>query len=275
MRRVALTAGLFPLPIVGLLSGGIVVMTAALRGPREALFESGLVVALLLVFGLVAQLDGAVLAGSAAISCLVWVALGSIAGAYSSLNLAAQAAVLIALVGFVLLLAVTGDQVSFWSGLLDSVYADLRQQGMDLNVDLASQAILMSSVLTAGLLAGALVALVVGTGWARGEHADVSGWRFTHLRLGYVIGGLAAIAGLAEIIGVQLYGVLLVFGTAFAFQGAAVLGWWAIRLSWPRAWWLALCVLPLVLPNLLVLEVALLAAIGFVDNWYGLRRGDS
>lgn len=275
VRRVALIAGFFPLPVVGLISAGIVVMVAALRGPREALLDSGLALALLAVFALVAQLDAVVLVGSAALSCLIWVTLGSLAGWSGSITLAAQAAVMLTLVALVLLLAATGDQVVLWSGLLETVYADLQQQGLELTVDIGRQAVLMSSVIAAALLAGSLLSLLIGVVWARGDRTDRPGWQFSELRMGYVIGGLAALAGVAALFGLPLYGVLLVFGVAFVFHGVSVLVWWSRRLSWPRAWWLVLCVLPLLLPNLLVLELALLAALGFVDNWYGLRRSDS
>ena len=67
-------------------------------------------------------------------------------------------------------------------------------------------------------------------------------------------------------------GALLIFGAAFMFQGMAVVAWWAHGLGWPKGWWIGLCIPPILLPDFLIIEAALLSALGFVDNWYDLRR---
>lgn len=281
IRRIVIIAGLFPLPLLGLVSAATVVMAAYLRGAREAVLDCVLALVLLAALGFAAGMDVAVLAGSAALSWGVWLLLGAVAGRSSSLTLAIQAAVLLALAGMAVFLLAVGDPVAFWLPVLEAWYADLGTQGLtlpegaDWNAALLRQSQLMSGGLFAFTLSGSLLALLLGVSWAgrvSGGAAMPATQGFRELRLGYVIGGLAAIAGLLSLIGVELHGALLVFGVAFTYQGAAVLAWWARQLGWPRSWWLAPVIAPLLFMGLLVVELAILATMGFVDNWFSLRR---
>ena len=130
----------------------------------------------------------------------------------------------------------------------------------------------MSGALLAFMLNGTLLSLLLGLALASSLGDARLGDSFRALRLGYVIGGLAALTGLLELAGIGLHGALLVFGLAFCWQGVAVVAGWAHRWGWPRSWWVALAIAPLLFLGLLVVELTLLAAIGFVDNWFGLRR---
>jgi hypothetical protein len=274
-RRVVFIAGLFPLPGLGLLSAAVVVMTAQLNGPREALTDCSLALILLCGIAWFAGMDVPLLAVSAAISWLVWVALGALGR--GSLTLALQAAMLMALVGLMLLLVMVDDPVTYWVTLLESIYRDLEQQGLlaeadIVAADLQSQATLMSGLVLAGTMTGSMIALLIGSAWASmvrdGNYAE----QFRAVRLGYVIGGLAAVAGLAEIFGLGTSGALIIFGAGFMFQGMAVAAWWANKFGWPRGWWIGLCILPILIIQLLVTGLLLFAALGFIDNWYSLRR---
>jgi len=273
LRRIVIIAGLFPLPLLGLVSAATVVMTTMLRGPRDAVLDCLAALALLAGLGFVSGMELMSLAGSAVFSWAILVLLGTVAGRSGSLTLAVQAAVLVALAGMWLFLLSVGDAVAFWVPVLEAWYADLASQGVTLPVDLEQQAALMTGGLFAFALSGVLLSLLLGMSWT----GLVTGGptvaaRFRLLQLGYVIGGMAAVAGLASLAGAQLNGVLLVFGVTFAYQGAAVIAWWARRLNWPRNWWLAAVIVPLLFLQLLVIELALLAVLGFVDNWFSLRR---
>ncbi len=266
-------AGLFPFPVVGLLSAAVVVMAATLRCPRAALQDCLLALPLLLGMGFLSGMNLLTLGLSAVISWSVWLGLGALAGRMQSLTLTVQAAVMLAVTALVVFLAAVGDPVAYWTPILEAWYRDLAEQGVNIPVvDMARQAALMSGGLFAFSLAGVLLALLLGLRLARAAGGPESADRFSELRLGYVIGGLAAVAGLAGLAGWELYGALLIFGVAFAYQGVAVLSWWAVRRSWPRGWWWVLVLAPLLLAPLFVIELALLAGIGFVDNWFGLRR---
>ena len=271
-RRVVFIAGLFPLPVLGLLSASTVVMSARLKGPRETLIDCTLALLLLAGMAWFAGMDTPLLAASAAVSWLILAALGTLAGRFASLQLAIQAAILIALAALVTLLLI-GDQVTaYWTEILDTVYQDLAEQGVDMEVDVAAQAALMSGLVIAGSFAGTVLALLLGSSWASGLQGGNHAEQFRQLRLGYVVGGLAALVGLAEVLGLETGGALLIFGAAFMFHGMAVTAWWAAMLAWPRGWWIGLCILLLLIPNLLIAGLMVFATIGFIDNWYSLRR---
>lgn len=273
IRRIVIIAGLFPLPLLGLVSSAVVVMAASLRGPREALIDCLASLFLLLGLGVMTGMDVQVLGVSAAVSWPVWIGLGALAGRTGSATLAVQAAVLLAVAGLLLFLAAIGDPVAYWQPILEVWYADLASQGLELQADLRQQAAMMSGALAAFALSGLLFASLLGLSWTWRITGRTLGEEFSQLRLGYVIGLLAAAAGVLALVGMPLNGALLIFGVAFAFQGAAVLAWWARKLDWPKSWWLALVILPLVFLSVLALELALLAALGFVDNWFSLRQG--
>ena len=268
-------AGLFPLPGLGLLSAATVVMTAQLSGPREALTDCSLALLLLCGIAWFAGMDVPLLAVSATLSWLVWVALGALGR--GSLALAMQAAVLLALLGLVLLLVLVDDPVAYWLTMLESIYQDLVEQGMlkeadMVAADLQTQATLMSGLVMAGTLIGSTLSLLLGSAWASAVREGNYAAQFRALRLGYVIGGLAGVAGLAELFGLGTSGALMIFGAGFMFQGLAVVAWWANQLAWPKGWWIGLCILPVLFIQLLLTGLLLFAAIGFIDNWYSLRR---
>ncbi|MEE9511310.1 MAG: hypothetical protein V3V79_04260, partial [Gammaproteobacteria bacterium] len=132
---------------------------------------------------------------------------------------------------------------------------------------------IMAGIMASAALVALLLALLLGTWWASGLQGGSFAAMFRNLHLGYVIGSLATIAGVAAIFGLQpLAGnVLLVLATGFAFQGLAVVYWWSWSKQWPRGWWVALY-FPLFLgPAVRISEMALLVTLGFIDNWYRLR----
>ncbi len=272
IRRVVFMAAFFPLPFFGLVSSAIVAMNAQLRGGYHALTDCLLALALLVAMAAFAGLDLGLVVGAAAFSWFVMAGLGNIVVSTRSLTLAIQGAVMLALIALLGLELAIGDAVAFWSPVLEKAYTDLAAQGVDIQVDIASQAEITGAAIVAGTLIGTLLSLLLGTSWARAVNSELVAQPFAELRLGYVIGGLAALTGLAVVFGLPTAGALLVFGTAFVFQGIAVLAWWAGQLEWPGGWWIGLLVVAVLLPQIFVLVVMLLATVGFVDNWYGLRR---
>jgi hypothetical protein len=271
-RRVVFIAGLFPLPILGLLSAATVVMSAQLKGPREAPIDCGLALLLLSGMAWFADMDAPLLVSSAGVSWLILAALGTLAGRFGSLQLAIQAGILLALAALVTLFLAGEGVTAYWTEVLETLYRDLAEQGVAIEVDVAAQAALMSGLVIAGSFAGIVLAVLLGSSWASGLLGGNYAKQFRQLRLGYVVGGLAALVGLAEVLGLETGGALLIFGTAFMFHGMAVIAWWAGILAWPRGWWIGLCILLLLIPNLLIVGLVVFATIGFIDNWYSLRR---
>jgi len=271
-RRVVFIAGMFPLPGLGLLSAAMLIMVAQLRGPREAIVDGVLAMLLLTAIALLVGMDLPVLAVTAGLSWLVWVGLGALQGWSGSLQLTVQVAVVVALAVLGAMLLMLDDATGYWMSVLEALYKDLGEQGVKIETDVRAQAGLMSGVVVAGSLTGSLLALCLGSSWASAVAGVDFGTLFRQLRLGLVIGVLAVVVGLAEWLGLSTSGALLVFGAAFTFQGVAVLAWWADALAWPRSWWIGLCILLILVPNLLIIGLVLLSVIGFIDNWYNLRR---
>jgi low affinity Fe/Cu permease len=271
-RRVVFIAGMFPLPGLGLLSAAMLIMVAQLRGPREAIVDGVLAMLLLAAIALLVGMDLPVLAVTAGLSWLVWVGLGALQGWSGSLQLTVQVAVVVALAMLIAMLLMFDNATAYWISVLETLYKDLAEQGVKIETDVRAQAGLMSGVVVAGSLTGSLLALCLGSSWASTLAGGDFGAQFRQLRLGLVIGVLAVVTGLAEWLGLSTSGALLVFGAAFTFQGVAVLAWWADALAWPRSWWIGLCILLILVPNLLIIGLVLLSAIGFIDNWYNLRR---
>jgi len=271
-RRVVFIAGMFPLPGLGLLSAAMLIMVAQLRGPREAIVDGVLALLLLAAIALLVGMDVPVLLATAGISWLVWLSLGTLQGWSGSLQLTVQVAVVVALVALILMLLLFDDATAYWMSILETLYKDLAEQGVEIKTDVRAQAALMSGVAVAGSLTGSLLALCLGSSWASALVGGDFPAQFRRFRLGLVIGVLAVLTALAEWLGLSTGGAFLVFAAAFTFQGVAVLVWWAETLAWPRSWWIGLCILLILVPNLLIIGLALLSAIGFVDNWYNLRR---
>ncbi len=271
-RRVVFIAGMFPLPGLGLLSAAVVIMVAQLRGPREAILDCLFALILLTAIAWLVGMDVPLLVISAALSWMVWLGLGALQGWSGSLRLAVQVAVIVALLALLLMLLLIDDATAYWISVLEALYKDLELQGVAIEADIRAQAELMSGVVVAGSLTGSLLALALGSSWASALGGGDFAAQFRQVRLGLVIGVLAAVTGIAEAFGLPTRGALLVFGAAFTFHGVAVLAWWAEALAWRRGWWIGLCILLILIPNFLIIGLALLCAIGFIDNWYNVRR---
>ena len=279
LRRVSFITALFLLPVVGFISAALVVLVSSVKGPREASIDCLLALALLSVLLTLAGTGVAVVEITTAL--VVWctaIGLGFLVGRYRSLTLAMQAAVLLSVLGLLGFIGWAGDPVVFWRDLL-ALLAEMSRQAAGVNIEplpwetLEQLAPIMAGIMASAALVALVLALLLGTWWASGLQGGSFAAMFRNLRLGYVIGSLATIAGIAAIFGLQpLAGnVLLVLATGFAFQGLAVVYWWSWSKQWPRGWWVALY-FPLFLgPAVRISEMALLVTLGFIDNWYRLR----
>jgi hypothetical protein len=271
VRRVIMMAAMFPLPVLGILSSAIIAMTAQQRGWQKALAEMLFALALLTAMSLLVGLPVTATA-FAAMNWGLLLVLGSIVGATRSLTLATQVAVILGLAALLGMRLVLGDPVEFWTPVLEQLYADLAVDGVELQVDLRAQASIAGAALLTGTFVGGMLSLLLGSRWASVLVPQPEVQPFAELRLGYALGGLAAVAGIASILSVPADGALLILGTAFMLQGLAVVVWWSQLKMWPGGWWLGALVVMLLLPNVFVMVTILLAAVGFVDNWYDLRR---
>jgi len=274
IARVALVAAL--LPFFGIISAAIVVCVATVKGWRESLVDC--LIALIIVLGLTAATGDGV--PQVLFSCVsTWgiaLLMGGMTGVYGSLTLAIQVIVMLCCIAILGFAVIVDDPAGFWGPILQVIAGQMQELGVELTATNAIMDLvpIMSGLFVAGTIASSIVALLLGCWWAGGARGVSFRDLFLGLRLGYVIGGIAAVAGVGSLLGIQpLAGnLLLVAGTGFVFQGLAVVHWHAVRRRLP--WFMLIPVyMPLFMgASLLIMALFLFAAVGFIDNWYGLRR---
>jgi hypothetical protein len=276
LPRILVIAALFPAGLFGLVSAGAVVLTAELRGWQLALQDSAVAMALLLVVSVVAGGEPLAVFLGASLSWGLALALGSLTGMYRSLILPVQLLLLAGVAGVLLFHASVGDTTAFWERSLSLFAEELAAMGIELGQPdaLAVLAPTMTGAVAASAVLASLLALVLGAWWAGAAGGPRFGEMFVGLRLGRIVGGLTAVLGVASFAGLGSLpaDLLLVVAMGFAAQGLAVIHWQARAREWPRAI-LVLVYLPLLLgPSVFALGWFAVAALGFVDNWYSLRR---
>lgn len=277
IARVALIAAL--LPLFGFFSAAIVVCTAAVKGWREASTDCAMALGVLLALTV---FSGEAPSGLLLSALSTWgfaLLMGGLAGQYGSFTLPIQALLIFCCAAVALFSLLVSDVEAFWAPILTNLLEQIRTMGVELaDADaIISLAPVMSGIFAAGTAASAIVALLLGGWWANEIKGRKYGELFISLRLGYVIGLIAALAGLGALFGLQpLSGnVLFIVGTGFWFQGLAVVHWHVAIRQLP---WIIL--IPVYLPlfmgaSLMIMALFLFAAVGFVDNWYGLRRANT
>ncbi len=274
--RILVIALMFPAGLFGLISVASVVLTAEMRGWQVAAQDTAAALALLIGVSLIAGGDPAAIFLGAGSSWGMAILLGSLTGRYASLLLSVQVLLLAGIAGVVGFTLSVGDTTAYWQKSLVEMAAELEQMGFQLGDPqaLAMLAPTMTGAVAASGVLALLLALLLGAWWGSAAGGPRLGEMFVALRLGAVVGGLAAVLGIASLAGLgQLPGnLLLVVGMGFALQGLAVIHWQARHRQWP--WQVLLLVyFPLLLgPSIFALGWFLVAALGFVDNWYSLRR---
>ena len=274
--RVGLIAGFLPLGLLGILSAAIVVTVAELKGWREAAIDCLVALAVLALLMLVLGGDWAKLAATGASAWIAAIGLGSLTGAYASLAISLQAILVVAIVGVIGFALIVNDPIGFWQEFLTGLIADLEQLGVEFAEPdaLLALAPTMTGIIAASGIASSILALLLGSWWAsRAGGADFKSM-FLHIRLGYVIGVITLLASLAALFGLgySAANLLMVLGVGFVFQGLSIVHWHAATRGWPGIY-----LIPVYLPffmggSFVVVTLFLLAAVGFVDNWFGLRR---
>ncbi|RLA27971.1 MAG: hypothetical protein DRR15_17960, partial [Gammaproteobacteria bacterium] len=201
--RIALIAVL--LPLFGVISAAVVVCVTVVKGWRESLADC--LVALVLVVGLTVM-AGEGLPQILFSSVSTWgiaVLLGGLTGIYGVLTLAVQVFVLlccIAIIGFAVLV---DDPLGFWQPILSLIVEQMQLLQVEFTDPNAIMALapIMSGLFVAGMVASSIVALLLGCWWAGGAKGVSFRELFIGLRFGYVIGGIAAVAGVGSLLGFQ------------------------------------------------------------------------
>jgi hypothetical protein len=277
--RIALIAGLLPLGLSAVFSAAIVVCVAELKGWREAATDCVVSLAVLLTVSAFIGASWPQVFASAAPTWGVAVSLGGLTGAYGSLTLPLQAVTIIAVAGLLLFAFMVPDPKDYWGDFLVDLIDRMGEMGVEFAEPdmLLSIAPAMSGMLAASALITSVLALLLGSWWAGSVRGVSFRDMFLRMRLGSVIGGIAVLAGVGTLFGINpLAGnVLLVLGVGFVFQGLTVAHWQVVVRGWP--WPVLLIVyVPLMLgASLSLAALFVLAAVGFVDNWYDLRRASA
>lgn len=274
--RIFLIAGTLLLPLVNLLSGAVVAMTAATLGWRVALTDCmagvGILVVLLALSG--GPWDSAVVG-----ALTMWAGAllgGHLLGRTGSVDLAVQVLVAVAAIAVFIISLVLPDARSYWLPILEQL---IRSAGLPQNEGLPADwlgrvAALMYGVIGASVLMSVLIALLFGGALA--GSADRPGWRqqVLQLRLGRVLSGAMLLA--LALIGIGLKdagtGVFLVLATGFVAQGLAVIHWIADHYRWPRFWSVVLYGPLMLSASLAGLFLLGLMVVGILDNLVSLRR---
>lgn len=274
--RIGLIAGLLPLPLTGVLSAAIVVAVSIAKGWRAAAVDC---VIAMLVLGAVTALAGGIWSQLAASGLSTWIAaigFGVLTRAYGSLTLTLQALIVVVLIGMMGFVLAAADPILFWEEALTDFAAQMTELGVQFSEPdaLLALAPMMSGLIAASAVTSCMLALIIGAWWASGSGGPGFREMFVNIRLGYILGGIAVVAGIAATLlpGHLAGNALLVLGVGFVFQGLAVVHWLVSARGLP---WMVL--IPVYLPffmgaSITVMALFLLAAVGFTDNWYGLRR---
>ena len=276
LPRIAMIAFLFPLGLMGIVSAAVVVFVAELKGWRDAGGDCLIALGILVLVAVLLQADTIPVMLRAGSTWIPAVVLGAITGIYGSLTLAMQVILVAVIFGLILFGLWVDDPIVYWQEFITDIAGQLSDLGVEVVEPelLMPLAPLMTGAVGASVVISAVLALLLGSWWASKAGGSRFRQMFTGIRLGHVIGGIAIVSGVATLFdfGQQAPNILLVLGVGFAVQGLSVLHWQAATRQWPGLA-LAIVYLPLLLgPSIVVIELFVLATLGFLDNWFGLRR---
>ena len=275
--RIGLIAGLLPLPLTGVLSAAIVVAVAISKGWRVAATDCAIAMLVLVAVTIIAGGGWTQVAASGLSTWVVAILLGTVTGLYASLALTLQVLIVVSLIGLTAFVVLSDDPIMFWEAVLTGFAAQMQELGVELNAPdvLVQLAPIMTGLVGVSVITSSMLALVIGAWWAGGNGGPAFREMFVNIRLGYVLGVLAVIAGVAALMlpGQLASNAMLLLGIGFVIQGLSVVHWLVSSRGLP-----GMVLIPVYLPifmgaSITVMMQFLLATAGFVDNWYGLRRG--
>ncbi len=259
------------LPAPQLTSGVIMALLVLAQGTKLALVEGCIAAAVLLtvslIFGVSIPSIVTLMAGTwVPVLLLAVMMLGS-----RSLTLTVQVAVIVAAVALLGFYIVVVDPVAFWQPYMDTMAEIVRQNNLQLNLELLTAEVMTVSaalafwmLYTVGLLLGyALYKRLPG------ETGDFG--RFRDLNLGRVIAVMMALTSLLALAfnATWLQNLAFMLFVVFWIQGLSIVHWMHAQGTLPLA---ALIAVYALLPFLQVLLMTALAVLGYTDAWFDFRR---
>ncbi len=265
------------LPLVGFLSGAVLVYLVLHQGARAAVLEA--VIAGGLMLGLAAAM-GLPLEPRFTVMASVWLPgllMALLLKGGRSLTLALQVAVIIMVVSVLIFFVMAGNPVEFWAVFLEALVDAWREAGLNEQANLvASQIDALAEHMTVwvAFVSWAISATMLLVGYTLYRHGpgDLQDYgRFGDLNLGRVIAGVMAVTSVvAYLAGIAwLQSVAFVMFAVFSLQGIAILHWLHGQGMVP------VFVLVLMYATLVVLSpiiVTAMAVLGYIDAWFNLRR---
>ena len=259
------------LPAPQLTSGVIMVMLVLAQGTKLALVEGCIAAAVLLTVSLI---FGVSIPSIVTLMAVTWVpvlVLAVLLLGSRSLTLTVQVTVIVAAAAMLVFYVVVADPVAFWQPYMDTMAEIVRQNNLQLNLELLTAEVMTVTaalaywmLYTAGLLIGyALYRCLPG------EIGDFG--RFRDLNLGRVIAVMMALTSLLAL-GVNatwLQNLAFMLFVVFWIQGLSIVHWLHAQGTLPLA---ALIAVYALLPFLQVLLMTALAVLGYTDAWFNFRR---
>ena len=259
------------LPAPQLTSGVILVLLVLSQGMKLALVEACIAAAVLLTVSLIFSVSipsiVTLMAGTwVPVLLLAVLLLGS-----RSLTLTVQVAVIVTAVAMLVFYIVVEDPVAFWQPYMETMAEIVRQNNLQLNLELLTAEVMTVSaalafwmLYTVGLLLG--YALYKRLPGETGEFG-----RFRELNLGRVIAVVMALTSLLAFVvdAAWLQNLAFMLFVVFWVQGLSIVHWMHAQGTLPLAAVIAVYAL---LPFLQVLLMTALAVLGYLDAWFSFRR---
>ncbi len=272
-RAQLVSAALAGVPLLGVLSGGVVVLVGLKRGTRDALRVC--LGAAAILAGMMWLLSGAVADTilSAAVIWLPSVGLAALLRRTQSLSLCVQVT---ALLGCLLVLL-----VFFWAGSAEEwgLEEELKRMSKEMGLEFAPGADMSSFVrLVPGMgialmSLGFMLSLFLGRWWqSLISRPGAFGAEFRRLRMGLVIGVLASIVFVAAgITHLEIFdNMVIVLLIAFVMQGLSLAHAVIMITGWNTVILTVIYVLLMFLVTMPYM-IMILAGLGFTDNWLNLK----
>lgn len=259
------------LPAPQLTSGVIMVLLVLAQGTKLAVVEACIAAAVLLTVSL---LFGVSIPSIVTLMIGTWVPvllLAVLLLGSRSLTLTVQVAVILAALAMLVFYIVVSDPVAFWQPYMDSMAEIVRQNNLQLNLELLTAEVMtVSAVLAFWMLY--TVGLFLGYALYKrlpGETGEFG--RFRDLNLGRVIAVVMALTSLLAFFvdATWLQNLAFMLFVVFWVQGLSIVHWMHAHGTLPLAAVIAVYAL---LPFLQVLLMTALAVVGYTDAWFGFRR---
>ena len=259
------------LPAPQLTSGVIMVLLVLGHGSKLAVIEAAIAASVLLTVSLLMGISidsiATLMAGTwFPVLLLAVLLLGS-----RSLTLTMQVSVIVAVLAMLIFYVVVPDPVAFWQPYLETMAELVKQNNLQLNMELLSAEVMtVSAVLAFWMLY--TVGLLLGYALYKRLPQETRDFgRFRELDYGRVIAiSMALTAALAFVVDATwLQNLAFVLFVTFWIQGLAIVHWMHGEGQLPLAAVIAVYAL---LPFLQVLLMTVLAVFGYADAWFGFRR---